>query len=323
MAKASGANVPLDYIGIEEATDKNSLIGNYLNHYENLFKSIQDEPFNLVEIGVLDGASLRTWERFFSRATLVGVDIDPKCLAYAHDRVKIVIGSQDDLELLHRVVTDYAPFVFIDDGSHRSDHIIFTFERMFPLLRPGGYYIVEDMHFHEREEDRDRLKGISPIYATDYFLELARLHVAGPHSQRLPDGVKKYLIRSIDKISFISQATIIHKKPAESDFAARLPKLKLYTERSSNWLMWFSLAMRMRDNGVSDSEVIEALRASMALNANFVITYERLSEALERIGDGRGAMDALEKAITLSLNRPDFANGLRERLERLESRLAT
>ena len=36
--------------------------------------------------------------------------------------------------------------VIIDDGSHKSLDVIGNFINYFPLLSPGGIYIVEDMH---------------------------------------------------------------------------------------------------------------------------------------------------------------------------------
>src|ERR1700712_4674222 len=91
-------DLSLDVLGIREATDKNSLTGDYLRHYEKLFAHLRHQAFNFIEIGVFRGASARTWERFFTRANIVGVDIDPDCRRYATERVKIEIGSQNDPE---------------------------------------------------------------------------------------------------------------------------------------------------------------------------------------------------------------------------------
>ena len=52
--------LPPNLIGIREATDKSSLIGDYLRHYEKLFASLRDEEFSFIEIGVFHGASART-----------------------------------------------------------------------------------------------------------------------------------------------------------------------------------------------------------------------------------------------------------------------
>jgi hypothetical protein len=68
----SAAILSLDDIGILCGTDKSSLRQNYLCHYERLLNHLRDAAFNLVEIGVHNGASLRTWARYFVRAQIVG-----------------------------------------------------------------------------------------------------------------------------------------------------------------------------------------------------------------------------------------------------------
>ena len=37
-----------------------------------------------------------------------------------------------------------APDIIVDDGSHLNEHVIETFEVLFPLLKDGGIYVVED-----------------------------------------------------------------------------------------------------------------------------------------------------------------------------------
>ena len=39
-----------------------------------------------------------------------------------------------------------APDIVIDDGSHYSDHVRKSFLFLYPLLRPGGIYCIEDLH---------------------------------------------------------------------------------------------------------------------------------------------------------------------------------
>ena len=178
----------------------------YLRHYEKRFAPLRDTELNLIEIGVLDGASARMWAKFFTKAQIIGVDINPDCRRHAEGRVRIEIGSQDDPEFLHRLVAAHPPRIIIDDGSHRSDHIISTFERLFPTLPPGGYYIVEDLHFHLIESEAERLRGNSEVLATEYFLDLATERVGGRHRLSRLEGLKKHLVGSIDSIEFIAQA---------------------------------------------------------------------------------------------------------------------
>jgi hypothetical protein len=85
--------VLLDVLGILAGTDKASLRGDsacsfacswdYLRHYGRVFYRYRDKPTNILEIGVYKGASLQLWERYFQRATVIGVDVDPQCEAYA------------------------------------------------------------------------------------------------------------------------------------------------------------------------------------------------------------------------------------------------
>ena len=142
----------LNAIGIMEGADKASLVADYLTHYETALHRYRAMPINLLEIGVFEGASLRVWRRFFSQATLVGVDINPNCKQFEGDRTVVRIGSQADPGFLARVATEFPPTIIIDDGSHRADHILFTFDRLFPILAPGGCYIVEDLYLHEGRE---------------------------------------------------------------------------------------------------------------------------------------------------------------------------
>src|ERR1700689_2317154 len=128
------ADQPLDTIGILEGTDKTSLGHDYLRHYQRIFADIRNDPVQLLEIGIAGGASLRTWARFFPRATIVGVDIDAACRRFAGDRITVEIGSQGDPLFLAELARKYQPDIIIDDGSHLAGDILLTFDRLFPAL---------------------------------------------------------------------------------------------------------------------------------------------------------------------------------------------
>jgi Tetratricopeptide repeat len=204
----------LDIIGVIEGTDKSSAISHswdYLRHYQRLFERWRDEPINLVEIGVQGGFSLKVWQAYFTRATIVGIDIDPACARFASDRTIIEIGSQDDPELLNRVLTQYPPTIFVDDGSHLGHHVIYTFEHAFPALCPGGLYVAEDLAFH-LAPDAERWKGESEIPPPDYFLELARSCLGRRYETAAKWGTRRYLPDQIAEIAFFSGAAVIRKR---------------------------------------------------------------------------------------------------------------
>lgn len=124
----------------------------YTQHYAFHFAAKRHMPVTLLEIGVggnedigSGGASLRMWKSYFPRAQVVGIDIHDKRLHDEH-RITTFRGSQADEAFLLDVVSRIGPpDIVIDDGSHRSEHVIFSFNTLFPLLKDGGIYVCEDL----------------------------------------------------------------------------------------------------------------------------------------------------------------------------------
>ncbi len=120
----------------------------YLPYYDQLFSPLRDKPIRLLEIGVQNGGSLETWSDYFDNASLlIGCDIDPRCgnLNYNDPRINIVVGDANSdvtYQKLLAITTEYD--IVIDDGSHKSMDIINSFINYFPLLTPGGVFVIED-----------------------------------------------------------------------------------------------------------------------------------------------------------------------------------
>jgi hypothetical protein len=137
----------LDAIGIRHGTDKASFHHNFLIFYERFFAPLRGRSdLKLLEIGIYDGASLRTWSDYFPHARITGVDIDPSTKCHATARTMIEIADQSNTASLVNVAIHNGPFdIIIDDGSHFWDHQITSFRCLFPFVKPGGYYVVEDL----------------------------------------------------------------------------------------------------------------------------------------------------------------------------------
>ena len=120
----------------------------YFPIYERHFAPWRDRTMTFLEIGVAKGGSLRMWRRYFGPlATVVGIDIDPRCKAHEEDGVFVRIGDQSDLAFLDKVIAEFgAPDVVLDDGSHQMRHIEATFDALYPKLPKNGVYMVEDLH---------------------------------------------------------------------------------------------------------------------------------------------------------------------------------
>lgn len=123
----------------------------YLTVYDEVFLPYRDRSISLLEIGVQNGGSLEVHARYFANHQLiVGCDIHPLCasLVYPdHDKIRIVVGDANALETRTKIASLSADFdIIIDDGSHKSDDIILSFLNYFPRLKPGGLFVVEDLH---------------------------------------------------------------------------------------------------------------------------------------------------------------------------------
>lgn len=124
----------------------------YFAAYEAVFAARRAEPMRVLEIGVFEGSSLRLWKKYFTHpdTLIVGIDIKPDCIKLDSpaDGIRVRIGSQADGDFLKQVMQEFGPFdLIIDDGSHRSSHIITSFNHLFAAgLKNSGIYFVEDLH---------------------------------------------------------------------------------------------------------------------------------------------------------------------------------
>lgn len=134
----------LDQLGRGCGTDKSSLDHNYTTtFYEGLLGSWRDDPVHLLELGILNGCSLRMWGHYFthSDARIVGVDKNPVDIGVDDARIEIYCGDQAEVVPQLRA-TSFD--IIIDDASHISSKTIASFVTWWPRLKPGGTYVVED-----------------------------------------------------------------------------------------------------------------------------------------------------------------------------------
>lgn len=122
--------------------------------YNQLFEPLTSGHVKMLEIGVADprfpGASAKMWRDYFPDLYFVGYDINPEAGKYQDlaNNIYIFIGDQNSPEDLQRCIDSHGGEfdIILDDGSHYSEHILTSFENLFPHLKPGGYYVIEDLH---------------------------------------------------------------------------------------------------------------------------------------------------------------------------------
>lgn len=168
------AETTLNEIGLATGTDKNSIGHDYLRTYAELFAPMREAPVSMLEIGVWEGASLRTWPRYFTHpgARFVGLDIDLSRVRFSDmtdTRVGTMEGDAASADDLRAAVDELggALDIVIDDGSHLIAQQRTAFNYLRQYLKPGGLYIVEDLHTHfwERANPGDAFQWLTDLAA--------------------------------------------------------------------------------------------------------------------------------------------------------------
>lgn len=119
--------------------------------YAELFRSLKYRRVKLLEIGIggynqeIGGRSLLAWQAFFPLGSIIACDIVAK-FELGGRRRRVYQVDQSSAADLTKLCEAEGPFdIIIDDGSHRSQHQIFTFQHLFDSLKDGGIYVVEDV----------------------------------------------------------------------------------------------------------------------------------------------------------------------------------
>jgi hypothetical protein len=170
---------PTDLCRIAERNDTDKDTG-FTSVYHSLLSHVRGEPLRLLEIGLYNGGSLRMWREYLPNATLHGIDVDRRTLAYEDEipDTKVRLVDQGDARALRAFVDELGGSydVVLDDGGHTMEQQIVSFEVLFPHLVSGGIYIIEDL-------------------GTSYWLEyggrpLGEDGTAVAHMKRLVDAVQ-------------------------------------------------------------------------------------------------------------------------------------
>ena len=120
---------------------------NYFHVYEAHMQRFRQRPVKFLEIGVFHGCSARLFREYLgSEACIVGLDVNSECKAYADgESLQIEIGDQTDIKFLDFVSQKHGPFdTVLDDGGHKTSQILTSFEALFPSVKEGGVYLIED-----------------------------------------------------------------------------------------------------------------------------------------------------------------------------------
>jgi hypothetical protein len=300
--------IDLDVTGILDGGDKASVRGaipcawDYYRHYSEAFANFRDQNINVIEIGVSGGSSLQTWSTYFGSATLVGIDIEPTCKRFERGPMKVRIGSQDDEAFLKSVSNEFPPTIVIDDGSHAAQHIIKSFEVLFPLILPGGVYAIEDLAFHfaaQGEEVIPVTHGVGiPVFA--YFMRFMAAKAAHVSFLEGASPELNKIYSEIDQITIAGGLLFIRKRKNKNlenyipTFERQLrERTRLGADRYSEYVLRYTEFMLTYNTNLDRS--IELLKDTISSNPGNTSLTTYLIVALKASGQKADAQRLAEE----------------------------
>jgi len=174
----------LDKIGKKYKTDKSSRHHNYLIWYEKYFSKLRGSNVDFFEIGISHGNSAKMWIEYFTNGNMVFMDIFKgdhyESNAGSVRRVKvdlkslgatIVHGSQySSVDLDKSISASDGGFdIVIDDASHVSEHQQFSMSYLYPHMKPGSIYCIEDLQCKRKNSTEKTVDVIKRFIKTGTF----------------------------------------------------------------------------------------------------------------------------------------------------------
>ena len=129
-------------------TDKHFHHNYFETVYEPAFTDLREESKEVVELGVHEGASINIWFHYFQNARITGVDFQiERAKVEKNSRIRLLnyhLSIREDLAKLAKDIQNAD--IIIDDASHTMKDQQLAFGILFPCLKPGGVYVLEDLH---------------------------------------------------------------------------------------------------------------------------------------------------------------------------------
>lgn len=216
------ADPSLDAIALSSGTDKSSAFHNYTPIYSQYFEQMRSKPIKFLEIGVYQGASAKMWEEYFPKAELHFIDIELDRISHKSPRCHYHFVDQRDRKQLEDFANSVGGNfdVIIDDGGHVMDMQITSFKTLFPFLKSGGIYVIEDMHASYSQDYEGGNSFTDNTCMNFLFHLLDDLNFVGAVTmcadrEKAPPSLKKVLTpfqESIASIHFYPSLCIVIKK---------------------------------------------------------------------------------------------------------------
>lgn len=181
-----------------QSTQDKFLLGKHRTMVEDMVAMRDNENIKrIVDIGIFKGGSMALYALLFTPTKLVGIEHTVKPeeplerfirQRGLQDNVRSYYGtSQADSDRVKKIVSaefgDEALDLVVDDASHQYNETRASFEILFPMLRPGGLYIVEDWGWAHWQGDIWQKSQVFPNHIpslTNLLIEICMLCASRP-----------------------------------------------------------------------------------------------------------------------------------------------
>jgi SAM-dependent methyltransferase len=181
-----------------QTTEDRFLLGKIRSLVENTVALRNIENIKqIVDLGIYKGGSVALYTLLFAPEKLVGIEYLPEPVEPLENfivnknlqqQVRTYYGvNQADSKRLKQIVALEFPNVqldlVIDDASHQYAETKSSFETLFPMLRPGGIYIIEDWgwaHWTGDQWQKSKYFAVKSPSPTNLLIEISMLCASRP-----------------------------------------------------------------------------------------------------------------------------------------------
>ena len=186
----------------------------YSKIYEDLFKPLKDKPIKILEIGSFYGNASAALFFYFKNSLIHSADINPDMYKYKGLRLNnFFVDSSSRESIIKNILNQNIEFnIIIEDASHMLKDQIISLFMLFPKIKKGGIFIIEEIDFPEKKEDmraRQKMPDLKTILKKIQSNE-------DFNSEYINKSEKEYLISNVSSISFfkgnLNELVVVRKK---------------------------------------------------------------------------------------------------------------
>src|SRR6056297_681229 len=227
----STKNMNLTDLADHYGSDKGSTKHRYTELYHMLFHPYRPRKINFLEMGLLIGGpehgvdkdrktedlpSIRMWLDYFPKARIHGLDVSDFSW-FEHERYSFHRCDMDDRAEIAAAMDgiEGGLDIVVDDASHASHHQQNAFLEIFPKLKPGGLYVIEDLRWQPETYEQPGITKTATLFRSfvdDRKFSHSDPAIAEAFNALVPDMSACIVVPGLYQKKRKDQVAVIHKR---------------------------------------------------------------------------------------------------------------